>query len=366
MSQNLKKLFIAATRQNDGKTMTSLGLFNAICKRFSSVAYMKPVGQQYVHVEDKKVDKDAFLFQRVYDLKDDFDYMSPIAVSKGFTQEYIDKPSKEKYQRVLNHAYDSLVENKDFLLVEGTGHAGVGSVFDLSNADVSKLFKTKVILVSLGGIGRSIDEILLNKAVFDLQGVELMGVIINKIQQEKYDKVSYYIKKSLEDKGIPVFGCIPFVQMLNNPTIETVFEKIGGKLLSSKVGYSNKVEKCVVGDMVPHDALTSLEPNSLFIVPANREGLIMAALCGNLLDSDVVFYVSGIIFTGGKEPHDRVLDLIKRTHIPLMLVQEDSFNIATKITNMLVKVGVNESEKIHKIQDLVEEYVDVDGICERL
>ena len=61
----------------------------------------------------------------------------------------------------------------------------------------------------------------------------------------------------------------------------------------------------------------------------------MAALCGNLLDSEIVYYVSGIIFTGGKQPHERVLNLIKRTHIPLMVVEEDSFTMATIITNML-------------------------------
>ena len=47
----------------------------------------------------------------------------------------------------------------------------------------------------MGGIGRSIDEIMLNKAVFDLKGVELVGVIINKIQQDRYDKVSHYVKR---------------------------------------------------------------------------------------------------------------------------------------------------------------------------
>ena len=81
----LKSLFIAATRQNDGKTMTSLGLFNAICKRFSKVSYMKPVGQQYYVVDEKKVDKDALLFKNVYELNDDYSDMSPIAVPKGFS-----------------------------------------------------------------------------------------------------------------------------------------------------------------------------------------------------------------------------------------------------------------------------------------
>lgn len=365
-SSAFKSLFVAATRQNDGKTMTSLGLFHAIRQRFERVSYMKPVGQQYHVVDDQKVDKDALLFQRVYGLKEQFSNMSPIAVPKSFTKAYIDDPKRTVYEQRLMEAYHSLAGAADFLVVEGTGHAGVGSVFDMSNADVAALFKTKVVLVSLGGIGRSIDEIMLNKAVFDAKGVELAGVIINKIIPEKYDEISSYLKKGLDRLGISVFGCVPFVPMLNNPTIFAVFEKLGGNTLSTKDGFNNRVEKCLIGDMVPHDALSKLEPNTLLIVPANREGLVTAALCGNFLEQDKNCYVSGIVFTGGKTPHDRILNLIKRTQIPLMLVEEDSFDIATKITKMLVKVRATEPDKIAKIQNLVEQYVDVDDICSRL
>ena len=63
-----KSIFIAATRQNDGKTMTSLGLLNGFKQRFDSVTYMKPVGQQYLKVDNEKIDKDAVLFQKIYNL----------------------------------------------------------------------------------------------------------------------------------------------------------------------------------------------------------------------------------------------------------------------------------------------------------
>jgi BioD-like phosphotransacetylase family protein len=152
--------------------------------------------------------------------------------------------------------------------------------------------------------------------------------------------------------------------MLTKPSVETIFKKLGGELLSAKTGFNNRVERCMIGDMIPQDVLTSLEPGTLLIIPANREGLIMAALCGNLIDSEVVYYLSGIVFTGNTEPHEKILNLIKRTHIPLLSVKEDSFTIATIITNMLVKVSEKDSEKITKIQNLVEEYVDVDRICE--
>ena len=153
MTHSTKQLFIAATRQNDGKTMVSLGLFRAIHSRFERVAYMKPVGQQYIEVEGNKIDKDACLFQEVYDLKERFTDMSPIAVPQGFTQNYIDTPHRDDLSKTLLTARDSLQKESDFLLIEGTGHAGVGSVFDMSNADVAHLFGSKVILVSWEVLG---------------------------------------------------------------------------------------------------------------------------------------------------------------------------------------------------------------------
>ena len=250
------------------------------------------------------------------------------------------------------------------MLIEGTGHAGVGSVFDLSNADVAKELGSKVILVALGGIGRSIDEIMLNKALFELKGVELAGVIVNKVRPEKYDKVSPLIEKGLKAHGVNVLGMIPFVNMLIKPTIRGIARDLNAKLLSGKSSLYNIVEKCVIGDMLPHDALDAFSVNTLLIVPANREGLVMTALCGNMLGSEVIYYVSGIVFTGGINPHPKILNLIKRTLIPLLLVEDDSFTVASKINQMLVKVESDESEKIKKAQSLVEQYVDIDQICE--
>ena len=360
----MKKVFVAATRQNDGKTTVSIGLLHAFQKRFSSVAYMKPVGQHYKLIDDMKIDKDAVLFGETYGFKDKFSLMSPIAVPQGFTEKYIAGGRRIDLIGKVKKAYTSLSKGKDFMLIEGTGHAGVGSVFDLSNADVAKELGAKVILVALGGIGRSIDEIMLNKALFELKGVELAGVIVNKVRPEKYDKVSPLIEKGLKAHGVNVLGMIPFVNMLIKPTIRGIARDLNAKLLSGKSSLYNIVEKCVIGDMLPHDALDAFSVNTLLIVPANREGLVMTALCGNMLGSEVIYYVSGIVFTGGIKPHPKILNLIKRTQIPLLLVEDDSFTVASKINQMLVKVESDESEKIKKAQSLVEQYVDIDQICE--
>ena len=155
--------------------------------------------------------------------------------------------------------------------------------------------------------------------------------------------------------------------MLIKPSITTIFESLNGTVLSkTTVGFLRRVEKCLIGDMVPHDALNALSTNTLLIIPANREGLIMTALCGNLLDNHASNYVSGIIFTGGKKPHGRVLDFIEQINIPTMVVDMDSFSVATKINQMIIKVHSEENEKIEKAQELIEQYVDIDYLCEQL
>jgi len=134
-----KNLFIAATRQNDGKTMVSVGLFNALKEKLEHLGYMKPIGQQYRIIDNNKIDKDALLFKKVFRLDDHLKIMSPIAVERGFTAKAIKKGCNKELIEKLKNAQKSLNLNHQHHLYEGTGHAGVGSVLNLSNASTAKL-----------------------------------------------------------------------------------------------------------------------------------------------------------------------------------------------------------------------------------
>jgi len=54
MNTETPRVFIAATRQNDGKTTTSLGLLAAMQKCYPRIGYIKPVGQRFVKSKSKK------------------------------------------------------------------------------------------------------------------------------------------------------------------------------------------------------------------------------------------------------------------------------------------------------------------------
>src|SRR6202042_3678056 len=133
----------------------------------------------------------------------------------------------------IQKAFDRVSWEKDFVLCEGSGHAGVGSVFDLSNARVAKLLGAKVIIVSQGGIGKPIDEISLNQALFEKEGVEIIGVILNKVIGQKLDYVSDFARRGLKRKGLELLGVLPYEQTLCNPSLDLIREELKAELLNT-------------------------------------------------------------------------------------------------------------------------------------
>src|SRR5208283_5062155 len=162
--KHLKNIFLSAIHQNAGKTTLALGLFKNFQERKLKTAFMKPVGQETVTYAEEAIDKDTYLIGEVYHCKRHIKDMSPVTVGRGYTEKYILNPQKKELQDRIYKSFQTVTRGKDAIIVEGTGHAGVGSVIDCSNAEVASLLGSKVIIVSGGGIGRTIDEIMLNKA----------------------------------------------------------------------------------------------------------------------------------------------------------------------------------------------------------
>src|SRR5436189_5523966 len=222
MNTSTPRVFIAATRQNDGKTTTSLGLIAALQQHYPRVGYIKPVGQRFVEIAEQKIDEDIVLMDSVYSLNCPLVDMSPIAVEPDFTRKYLQSSNNEALVKKIQKAFDRVAWEKDFVLCEGTGHAGVGSVFDLSNAQVAKILGAKVIIVTRGGIGKPIDEVSLNQALFEKEGVPIIGVILNKVLPDKVDYVTDFARRGLKRKGLELLGVIPHQSILCCPTMGQV------------------------------------------------------------------------------------------------------------------------------------------------
>eukprot|EP00662_Eupelagonemidae_sp_cell21_P007778 gene7778-20666_t len=105
----------------------------------------------------------------------------------------------------LGCPYRPMSPSNDVIVVEGTGHAGVGAVVELHNARVAQLLGIPAVLIGTGGIGSAIDQLMLSKTLFEQHGVPIKGVIVNKVIPDKRDMVEKYVRKVLIATSLDAF-----------------------------------------------------------------------------------------------------------------------------------------------------------------
>ena len=363
MNRITKRLFVAATQQNDGKTTISLGIFGALRKTEGRIGFIKPVGQRFVEIEGHKIDEDTVLIDQTYGIGSPLDAISPIAVEPDFTRKFIQQANSDILVRRIQNSFDRAAWEKDFVIIEGTGHAGVGSVFDLSNARVAHLLGSKAILVTQGGIGRPIDEVALNRAVFTEQGVELIGVIMNKVHLEKYDQVVDFARRGFERLGIELLGTVPADPLLTQPTLGQVCKAVKGDFINARTSSRRLVRQVLIGDMGTGHLLTLFHPGMLLITPGDRDDVVLAAISHT---SKHPRGIAGLVLSSGHQPHESVMKLLLESELPVITSPLDSYTIASKLHSMTVKTLPGDNEKIQRIQSIVEQHVNVARIIEKL
>ena len=348
-----KRIFIAATRMNDGKTTTSLGLYSALNQSNKKIGFIKPVGQRFVDVGGEKIDEDCLLLDETFDVATPMQAMSPIVVDKDFTKNYLDNP-KDTHPYLINNlcrAFDRAAYQKDYIIIEGTGHAGVGSVFNLSNAEVAKTLDAKAIIIASGGIGRPIDEIALNQALFAKAGVDIIGVIINKVEPDKMDFIKHYCGIALKRMNLNLLGCLPVREQLSMPSLSQVFLEIKGQWLNEiNNAESKKIKNVIIGAKASHGIISDIQKGTLIITPSDREDIIESLIEYNQQAEKKE--LAGVILTNGISPKATLLEKIRSSKIPFIISYEDSFSVTTRINKMTIKTQPKDCDKISIIKEI--------------
>src|ERR1700690_1208701 len=193
----MRQVYLAATGQNRGKTTTSIGLLDGFLRRGLDTRFMKPVGQRTIIEDGVPGDEDAVLVRNVFGLTDPMTVMSPVHIPRGFTKAYINGEIVEDLAARIRAAHAAVTAAGEILLIEGTGHAGVGAVIGLSDAAVAAVLHVPGIIASGGGAGRPIGEIVLNALRFASHGVRVAGAMVNKVDLEAQPGIPQPLERGL-------------------------------------------------------------------------------------------------------------------------------------------------------------------------
>ncbi len=354
-----KNIYIAAVAKDAGKSTISLALIDRLTRMGKKVGFMKPVGQRWLPSQWGKLEEDVILMNKVFQFDDNPTLMNPVVVKRGYTEEYLDKLIKPDIGADIVNSYRQLAKDKDYMIIEGTGHAGVGAVIDKSNADVAALLDSDVIIVVKGGIGSTIDQLDLNLTYFRSRGVNVIGVIANKVIPSKIDKVTRYLKKYCNRKKVKLLAVIPHSPILSNPTLGQVINELKPDF-SSEIENKNKViDDFLVGASTLEEFITIFQEkrgNLLLIVPSTRLDIVFAlSNLQNIKDNEDNPRLLAILFSGMNKPSDLILQTLKPLDLNLVWKKGDTFTVTSKLSSISIKTRWEDQFKVKEIQSTVAE-----------
>jgi BioD-like phosphotransacetylase family protein len=222
-----------------------------------------------------------------------------------------------------------------------------------------------VVIVSEGGVGRPIDEIALNAALFARHGVPVLGAIVNKVDIVGRPELPEILGRGLAQQGVALLGCVGFSEFLANPSLELIDTHLEGELLAGEAAPNRIIGQVAIGAMRAGHAMELLRDRTLLITPGDREDLLLAAVAANRAASGAP-KVTGVILTGGFRPASAVLDELRSADVFTYLVATDTYRTARAVDDILVKTHPSDTEKIATIIDLVARAIDVDALLARL
>ncbi len=358
-----RKVFVAATGQNSGKTTTSLSLMYMARKKYDRVGFIKPLGPKPIVARNEMVaDKDAALMAEVFGLEDDLALMSPVVLMPGDTQKILDgEISAQDQKRKILHAIEELDRKNDFLIIEGAGHTGVGSVIGLSNARIAQLVGAPVLMVTGGGIGNVVDAAYMNMALFRQEGAEVRAVLANKIIPDKRDKTLHYLSLAFARESFKVIGGFNYQPILANPTLRRISQVLDVELHGNPEVAGQIVHHVQIGAASTQRVTEMLCESSLLIVTSSRDELLVTL--ANIYNIPEYHHLlAGLVIPGMAQVSSITQKILDRSGIPYMRISKNTAEVFNIINDDVSKLNAKDTQKIELIKELANKRFNFDAI----
>jgi uncharacterized protein len=357
------KIFIAATGQNSGKTTTSISLMHLALKKYQRVGFIKPLGPKPTTLRGVAVDKDAALMAQVFDLHKELRFMSPVVVYPDTTRRFIDGeiPLAELEERIL-HATAELEKRCDFLIIEGSGHPGVGSVMKLSNARIARLLDAPILMVTGGGVGSVVDTVSMNLALFRQEGAEVRALLANKLIPEKRDRTIDYLQRAFADESFTVLRGFDYQPILANPTLRRISQMLELPLHGNRRDMGRIIHHLQIGAASTQRVTELLRTSSLLIVTSSRDELLVTL--ANLYQMpEYRSQIVGLVIPGIIPVSTITQRILDRSKIPYLRTQEHTTaELHHLITEDVSKITSDDIEKLDLLRSLADKRLDFESL----
>lgn len=355
-------IYLTTTEPFSGKSIFALGLVNLLASKTDKIAYFKPI----ITVKKREKDRRLQLIKQHFRLALPYEDMFSFTIEKAFKE--INRKNESFLIDTIIEKFQRIQENSDFVVVEGTDFAGNSNNVEYNgNVSIAKNLGIPAAII-LNCAGKSISEIV-EQAIsttnsFVSNGVQVLTLVANKAEIGKEEEVSARLREVLSEEIL--ISTIPVHLELSNPTMEEIRDAMGAKVLFGENLLTNRVDFVIVGAMQLRNFLQRLKNNTLVITPGDRGDIIIGALQANI--SKNFGKISGLILSGGMLPEDSIVQLVEglETVVPILQVEEATFEVVTEVSNIKARISADDKEKIAIAIRLFEHAVDEKALTDKL
>lgn len=358
-----RKIFIAATGQNCGKTTASLSLLHLAQKKYQRVGFIKPLGPKPTLLNGVEADKDAALMAQVLDQEQNLRYMSPVVLRPGDTMKVLDGTlSIERFRQQILEACAELEKQCDLLIIEGAGHTGVGSILGMSNACIASMLEAPVLMVSGGGVGNVVDAVHLNLALFEQRGVEVRAVLTNKLVPEKRETTLRYLTQAFAKQPFSVIAGFNYQPILANPTLRRISRIFDLPIHGDQFAAERIIHHVEIGAASTQRVAELLQDSTLVIVTSSRDELLVTLTVLYQME-DFRAKIVGLLIPG-TAPVGRITQrILDASKIPyLRTTNKSTAELYQMINDDVSKITAEDTEKIALVRKLAEYRFDFEKL----
>jgi uncharacterized protein len=343
----MEKVIIASMRKSAGKTSAIVGITAAAKKK---IAYVKPFGERMLYRKKRLWDYDSSLISALFGLKED-----PVDMSIGFDHSKLRYMyDEEGTRKKLMETIVNVSGNRDVLFLEGGRDLSYGISVHLDTLSLAKYTAGKLFIVVSGDDDSILDDLFFLKRHVNLAGVNLNGVIINKVQNLEEFQGTHLT--AIRQMGIQVMGVIPYRSELTQFTVSYLSERLFAKVLCGEGGLNRVVKNILIGAWSANVFLQNpifKKENKLVITGGDRTDMILASL-----ESDT----SAVILTNNILPPSNIISKASERNIPLLMVFSDTYQTAKQIESLEPLLTKDDGEKVEMLKALFQKHVNMKEI----
>lgn len=353
----MKKIVVASTRSNAGKTSIIAGIISLV--KDKKFAYAKPLGDRLIYRKKRSWDYDASLMVNILQRRGELETHYE-KITLGFDHSRLKYMyDREGIKQALSEIVTDVGGGNDILFIECGNDLASGAYLDLDPVSIAKCIGGKLVIVLSGNGDSVLDDIKFIKTYVKTDDVDFSGVIINKTNDVEEFETSCI--PSIEEMGIDIIGVIPYDAPLTYFTVEFLAERLLAKVLAGEDHLRKVVKNITIGasstpvqEKQPLSTKPNLrEGNHLTIIAGDKSDMILAAL-----EQDP----AGIILTSDIVPQQNIIARAEERGIPILLVETDTFSTAKMIDEMEPLLKKDDREKIQILSGLIEKHVHVDDL----